>query len=66
MKTKKNREKNFRLDLQKLLNNHDAELVITDDGVGYGMQTGSVVVTMNSIYDKETGDLLADFCEFEI
>ncbi len=66
METKDSREKNFRSDLKILLDKYCAELEITDDGADYGMQTGIAVITMDSIYDKQSGDLLADFCEFEI
>ena len=65
MKTKEEREKHFREELRQLLSRHQAELDIGDDGKPYGMQSGVATITMESIWNDD-GDLIADFCEFEI
>ena len=67
MKTAEQREQHFREDLRKLLKRHEAEMVVTDDGKPYGMQSAICKIEMDAIYDDSgDGDLLADFCEFEI
>ncbi len=43
------RQENFMADLQALLNKHDAELEVGDDGGEYGMQQG--VCTISFRYD---------------
>jgi len=66
METAKDRENEFLIDLRKLLKKHHAELKITDDGKGYGWQTGIGVVTMDAIYDDGTDSYLKEFTEFEL
>lgn len=58
------REAAFRADLTALLDRHGAELQVTDDGKGYGMQSGVCRVTMTTIY--ENNELAKDFCEFDL
>jgi len=59
------RETAFRMKLDTLLVGNGAEMEITDDGAGYGMQTAIVVITMPAIYNDDN-ELEKDFCEFEI
>jgi len=64
MKTAEDREKEFLIDLRKLLKKHHAELQIA---VGYyGMQAGIAVVSMDSIYDDGPDSYLKEFTEFEL
>lgn len=57
MKTREQREKHFRDELKALLNRHGAELIID----GYD---ALCKVQMACIYDDDSGDLLAEYCEF--
>ena len=63
MKTKKEREEEFRRDLAELLAKHKAELDITDDGKSYGMHSGIAVVTMMNEWDED-GNQTAEYTEF--
>jgi len=64
MKTAEDREKEFLIDLRKLLKKHHAELQIA---VGYDdMQAGIAVVSMDSIYDDGADSYLKEFTEFEL
>lgn len=65
MKTKKEREEEFRRDLAELLAKHKAELDITDDGKSYGMHSGIAVVTMMNEWDED-GNQTAEYTEFRI
>ena len=65
MKTKKEREEEFRRDLAELLAKHKAELDITDDGKSYGMHSGIAVVTMMNEWDED-GNQAAEYTEFRI
>lgn len=58
------REAAFRADLTALLGRHGADLQVTDDGKGYGMQSGVCRITMTSIY--ECDELAKDYCEFDL
>ncbi len=42
------RQENFMADLQALLNKHDAELEVGDDGGEYGMQQGVCTIAFPS------------------
>ncbi len=66
MVTAEEREKDFLAKLEKLLIETGAELQVKDDGRPYGMHSGIVEITMNSIYDYEKDRLEKDFCEFEL
>ena len=60
MNTAEHREKLFRDELKQLLDKHRAVMVITDDGKPCRIE-------MEEIYDDaDTGEVLAEFCEFEI
>ncbi len=65
MKTAKQREAEFRADLDTLLKNHDAEIDITDDGKGYGAHRGIVIVSMNGSWDGD-GEPVAEYAEFQL
>ena len=65
MQTAKEREEAFRRDLAELLAKHKAELIITDDGKEYGMQSGVAEVTMMCEWDDD-GNMTADYAEFRI
>ena len=65
MKTKKEREEEFRRDLAELLAKHKAELDITDDDKSYGMHSGIAVVTMMNEWDED-GNQTAEYTEFRI
>lgn len=66
MLTAKEREEAFRKDFQELLSKHKAEFDITDDGRPYGMQSGTVVIYMNSEYDKESFECTKEYTEFRL
>ena len=63
--TANERETAFRMKLRILLEGNGAEMQITDDGKEWGMHSGIVIITMMSEYDDD-GNLIKDFCEFEI
>ena len=64
MKTLAEREKHFRQGLKELLNKHQAEIEIT---LNSESGTPLLRVTMAAIYDDaDSGDLIADYCEFVI
>ena len=65
MITAEEREKSFRDDLAILLAKHKAEIDITDDGKGYGMQSGIVEVTMRSEWDDD-GNQTAEYADFTL
>lgn len=65
VQTSKEREEAFRRDLVELLAKHKAEIDITDDGKGYGMHSGIVVVTMMSECDED-GNKTAEYTEFRL
>ena len=58
------RQKAFLEDLQKLLKKHGAELEVTDNGAGYGMQQGVCNISMMSVWSEDK--LEKDFCEFDL
>lgn len=60
----KQREVDFRADLQQLLEKHRAKLQITDDGKSYGMQSGVCRIIMMSVYSDT--DCVMDYCEFDV
>jgi len=64
MKTKAEREAEFRKDLQELLNKHKAELNITDDGKPYGMHSAICRVEMDGSYDYDKPIL--PYAEFDL
>jgi endo-1,4-beta-D-glucanase Y len=63
MKTAEQREKQFREELHRLLTRHGATIVVTDDGKPYGMHSAVCRIEMD---DEDSGDLLAEPCDFEI
>jgi len=63
VKTKEEREKAFREDLQKLLDRHNAEINITDDRKPYGMHNAICIIELNSDY---TGNKHIEYHEFEL
>ena len=63
--TANEREAAFRMKLRILLEGFGAELEITDDRKEYGMQSGIAIITMPAIWDDD-GNLIKDYCEFEI
>lgn len=65
MRTAKQREEEFRADLEALLEKHKAELVITDDRRSYGMHNGIAVVTMMGEWDGD-GNETAEYTKFRI
>lgn len=65
IQTAKEREEAFRRDLTELLLKHRAELIITDDGKGYGMHSCVVEVMLASELDAK-GNLIAEYAEFQI
>lgn len=65
MRTAKEREAAFRLDLAELLKKHKAELDITDDGKAYGMHSGIAIVTMMGEWDGD-GNITAEYTEFRL
>lgn len=65
MQTAKEREEAFRRDLAALLDKHEAEIDVTDDGRPYGMHSGVCRVTMQGLWD-ENGDPIAEHTEFEL
>ena len=65
MKTKEELEKDFRDDLKLLLEKHNAEMDITDDGKSYGMHSSIVTISIMSTWDDK-GETTSKFCEFNI
>lgn len=57
--TPEQRRDAFLSDLQAVLNRHKAEVIVTDDGKGYGMHSGLARVTLDT-----DGDL--PFTEFDL
>lgn len=65
MKTAKEREEAFRRELAELLQKHDAELQVTDDGRPYGMQSGVCRISMSGKWDAD-GEPLEEYAEFDL
>lgn len=65
MKTAKHREEAFRADLALLLERHDAELCVTDDGKPYGLHNGICEITMQSKWDDD-GNEVAEYTSFRL
>ena len=66
MTTAEEREMHFREELDQLLNRHGAEIELDING-RHVMGRPVATITMNAIYDDSgSGDMLADFCEFEL
>jgi hypothetical protein len=65
MRTSKERENSFRVDLSALLTKHKAEIEITDVWDGYGMQEGVAVITMDSELN-EGFVLISEYTEFKL
>jgi len=65
VKTSQEREAAFRAALQALLEEHGAEIEVTDDGRPYGMQSGVCLVTLMGQYDKD-GETIAEYTEFQL
>jgi len=65
MITAKERERQFRENLMDIIKKHGAEIIITDDGKPYGMQSGVVVISMCAKYDDD-GNQLLEFTEFQL
>lgn len=65
MKTSKEREEEFRLELNDLLAKHKAELEISSEGKPYGKHIGIAVITMMPVYD-ENETQTAEYTDFRI
>ena len=63
MKTKDQREKMFRDDLEKLLNKHQAEMDLEIESFHGG--SSHMLVTMFTILDDDT-NTTHEYCEFEL
>ena len=64
MKSKEDREREFREDFKALLEKHGAEFEL--DTYGYSDCVSSkAVITMHSDYD-ENNEIARDFCEFDL
>lgn len=61
----KEREAEFRKDLEELLKKHKADIEVTDDGRAYGMHKGIAIVTMQSEWD-EGGNQTEEYVEFRL
>ena len=59
------RQTAFIAKLNILLESSGAELMITDDGRNYGMHNGVCKISMDAVWD-DSGNLIKDFCEFEL
>ena len=66
MRTKKEREAHFRLELEILLNRHQAEITAEADTKGFQVMPPHLEVTLDAIYDNESGDVLAEYADFRI
>lgn len=64
MKTAKQREQDFRKELQELCDKHGAEIEADDDGKPYGLASAIIRVSMASIY--ENNEYVAEFVEFQL
>ena len=64
MRTAKEREHAFRLDLAKLLAKHEAEINVTDDGKEFGLHSGVCEISMFGKW--EDGQLVAEYTEFRL
>lgn len=65
MKTRDQREKEFREDLAALLEKHGAEIEIQDEGLGY-MPRPAIFVCMQSAYDDDLGQTVLEYTEFKL
>ena len=65
MITAKERERQFRENLMDVIKKHGAQMVITDDGKPYGMQSGVVVITMCAKWDDD-GNQISEYTEFNL
>jgi hypothetical protein len=65
MITAEEREAEFRKDMQELLNKHQVELIITDDGKPYGMHSPILRIEMDEAYDIDNDKLVLPYVEFE-
>jgi hypothetical protein len=65
MKTAKEREADFRRDLDELLKKHNAELNVTDDGKSYGLHKGICEVFIPGEYDCE-GNAIKEYADFRL
>lgn len=65
MRTSRQRKEAFMEDFQALLRKHDAECDITDDGAGYGMQTGMAVISMVTKWDDD-GEITDQYTDFDL
>ena len=59
------READFRAAFKKLLEEHQAEMLVTDDGSRGFTRSGVCGITMLTTYDSN-GEILKDYCEFVI
>ena len=64
MKTAEQREAQLREELEVLLERHGASLTLEDDTSSWAPKF-IMKIEMDSTYD-DNGDLLAEYCEFEI
>ncbi len=63
VKNKEQLEADFRKDFKELLEKHNAELEVTDDGKGYGMHSGIARITIPKEFDPK---IEYEFCEFDL
>ena len=59
------REAEFRKDLNELLDNHRAKLIITDDGKPYGLHSSGLIIEMDGSLDYDNDNLDLPYTEFE-
>lgn len=64
MKTAKQREQDFRKEIQELCDRHGAEIEASDDGEPYGLASPLIRVSMESIYEED--EYVAEFVEFDL
>jgi len=65
MKTKEQREKEFREELGALLEKHLASIEMQDTGLGF-MPEWEMFVVMDSEYDHITNELVLEYAEFRL
>lgn len=63
MKTKQQREAEFRAAIQAVLREHGAEISVVEDDSRPWSTQGVLFVSMDSVYDGD--EMMAEFCEFE-
>ena len=61
LKSKEQSEADFRKDFKALLEKHNAEIEITDDGKDYGMHRGIAKITIPKEFNEDY-----EFCEFNL